>query len=323
MSDGFADLEAAFAAADAELGEAAPSDVPEAMPAAGEEAEAVDEQAVEEQVEHPEVAETTEDNTEADEDLQSLVDELAEEASEEDGEDAKSEADPVAEFLASDDFWTTEVEADFGDGPETVALKELVDRGLRQSDYTKKTQALAEERARVEDATEFYRVFEEDPVAFARALAVKANLIDEGAQPVKEIETAKFTSPEEYEAELERRVEERFKSDPRFADMEKAAAKQRLDDTFSQIESDRGISLSPELRQRLVDEAVRTNTTDLNLVLDGLMYRRQQARARSEETKRKAPSRPRKSGGPGAADTAPTIDSIDDAFEAALLAVGA
>lgn len=322
LSEGFADLEAAFAAADAELGEATPSDVPEGMPPAGAEAEADVEQAVEEQVEQPEVAETT-DDTEVDEDLQSLVDELVEDG-DEGGEDSKeSKADPVAEFLASDDLWDTEVDVDFGDGNETVKLRELVDRGYRQADYTKKTQALAEERAKVEDAAEFYRVFEEDPVEFARALAVKANLIEQGAQPVKEIETAKFTSPEDYEAEIERRVEERFTSDPRFSEMQKADAQSRVNLKFAEMESARGITLSPELRQSLIDEAVRTNTTDMDQVLDARLYRRQQQRARSDETKRKAPSRPRKSGGPTAPDTAPKIDSIDDAFEQALLAVGA
>jgi len=317
LSDGFADLDAAFAAADAELGEATPSETEEAMPATEVEVEASSEQAEASQDEQPDVAETT-DDAEVDNELQSLVDEIAAET---DGEesDAESETDPIETFLASDDFWSTEVDVDLGDGPERKSIRELTDGYLRQSDYTKKTQAIADEKGRNEDATEFFRVFEEDPVSFARALAVKANLIEPDAQPIAKIDVAKFTSPEEYQAEIDRRVEERFTSDPRFTEMQAVSARNRVNEVFNGMEQERGITLSPELRQHLIDIAVRTNTTDFNQVLDAEMYRKQQARSRADETKRKAPSRPSSPGGTTErVKPLEIVADIDEAFERAL-----
>jgi hypothetical protein len=313
-------LEAAFAAADAEIGEATPIDTDETMPVTEVEADASGEQATASQDEQPDVAETT-DDAEVDNELQSLVDEIAAET-EGEAEGDTSDADPVEEFLASDDFWSTEVEVDLGDGPERKSIRELTDGYLRQADYTKKTQAIADEKSRNADATEFFRVFEQDPVSFARALAVKANLIEPGTEPIAKIDVAKFTSPEEYQAEIDRRVEERFTSDPRFTEMQTTSARNRVNEVFNGMEQDRGIKLSPELRQHLIDIAVRTNTTDFNQVLDAEMYRKQQARSRAEQTQRKAPNRP---SSPGTTSERgkplAVVADIDEAFERALASV--
>lgn len=316
MSEGFADLNAAFEAADAELGEATPSDTEETMPVPEVEAEASNEQAVEGTVEQPDVAETT-DVAEVDDELQALVNEISSVDDEEEG--GKAASDPVEEFLASDGFWSTEVQVDLGDGPEGKTLRELTDGYLRQADYTKKTQAVADAKGKNVDATEFFRVFEEDPVAFARALAVKANLIEQDAQPIAKIDVAKFTSPEEYQAAIDEAVEARFQADPRFTEMQTTGARNKVTAVFNDIEVERGIKLSADLRQHLVDIAVRSGTTDFNQVLDAEMYRQQQARSRAAETKRKAPSRPSSPGATTEKVEEPAIVAdIDEAFERAL-----
>ena len=320
MTTGFADLNAAFQAAAEELGEAPLGDSDEAMPASEEESVEVEEQAVDGEVEQPDVAETTDDDR--DEELQSLVDELA--GGEDEAEGDTPAAEPISEFLASDDFWTTEVEVPNGDGTETKTVQELVDGYLRQSDYTKKTQQVAEDRRTNEEAVEFHRAFNEDPMAFAYTLAVKANLIEEGAQPVKPLDVAKFTSPEEYEAEIERRVEERFTSDERFTAMQTAEAQRNVDAVFSQLEKDRGVTLTESVRRHLLDKAIESGTADLAQVFDAEMYRRQLARDRASEAKRKAPSRPTRTGSTVPQGEKPVVvESIDDAFDRALAELGA
>lgn len=321
LTTGFADLDAAFKAAAVELGEAAPSDADETMPVS--DAEVVDglEQADEGQDEQPDVAETT-DDADVDDELQSLVDELAE--GDEEGEAEKPSADPVAEFVASDDFWTTEVEVPVGDGTETMTVQEMADGYLRQSDYTRKTQSVAEQRKANEEAVEFHKAFTEDPLAFAYTLAVKANLVEAGDQPVKPIEVAKFTSPEEYEAEIERRVAERFETDERFTAMQTSEAERNVNAAFEKLEADRGVTLSDKVRAHLIDLALESGTSDLAQVFDAEMYRKQLARQRTNDVKRKAPSRPTRTGGTAPAEPkTPTVDSVDDAFALALAEVGA
>lgn len=319
MTSGFADLDAAFKAASVELGEATPSVPEETMPVSEGEVDVSGEQADEGTVEQPEVAETT--DTDVDDELQTLVDEIGD--SEGEAEAEKPTAEPIAEFIASDDFWTTEVEVPVGDGTETMTLQVLADGFLRQSDYTQKTQALAEARKANEEAVEFHKAFEEDPMAFAYTLAVKANLVEEGAQPAKPIDVAKFVSPEDAETELARRVEERFTTDPRFTAMETAESQGRINTAFGQLEQDRGVTLSDQVREHLLDLALASGTTDLAQVFDAEMYRKQLNRQRTDEAKRKAPSRPARA--TGAVDTgpkAPVVDTIDDAFKLAQAELG-
>ena len=318
MTTGFADLDAAFNAAADELGEATP-DVPEdIMPVSeGESTDSV-EQADEGQVEQPDVAETT--DADVDDELQGLVDELAE--SEEGGEGDKSDTDPIAEFIASDDFWLTEVEVPVGDGTETKTIREMFDGYLRQDDYTRKTQAVAEARKTNEEAVEFHKAFTEDPLAFAYTLAVKANLVEPGDQPVKPLDVAKFTSPEDYEAEIERRVEERFTTDERFTAMQTSESERNVNAAFEKLESDRNVKLSDKVREHLMDLALESGTADLAQVFDAEMYRKQLARQRASEAARKAPSRPTRSGGTEKSEQPEMVNDIDDAFKRALAEIG-
>ena len=318
MTTGFADLDAAFKAAAVETGEATP-DVPEdTMPVSEGEVADVVEQADEGQVEQPDVAETT--DADVDDELQGLVDELVE--VEEGGEGETPDADPVKTFIASDDLWLTEVEVPVGDGTETMTLQAMADGYLRQSDYTQKTQAVAEARKANEEAVEFHKAFTEDPLAFAYTLAVKANLVEAGDQPVKPLEVAKFTSPEDYEAELERRVEDRFTTDDRFTAMQTAESTRNVNAAFEKLETDRGVKLSDAVREHLIDLALESGTADLAQVFDAEMYRKQLARQRASEAARKAPSRPTRSGGTEKSDQPEMVDDIDDAFKRALAEVG-
>jgi len=318
LTIGFASIEEAFAAADADTGEATPVAAEETMPVTEAEAETPVEQAPALQDEHPDVADTT--DTDVDTELQALVDEIG---GTDEAEAETPAAEPVTEFLASDDFWSTEIEVDVGDGLEAKTVQELVDGFLRQGDYTKKTQAVADARKSQEEAVEFHRVFEEDPMAFAYTLAVKAGLVEEGAQPAKPMDVAKFVSPEDAQAEVDRLVEERFTSDPRFTEMEASASKRNVDTAFTALEQERGVTLSEGVRQRLIDLAVSSGTADLVQVFDAEMYRKQLARTKADVAKRKAPSRPTKSGAVVNDDGTPTpVADIDDAYQRAIAELG-
>lgn len=318
MSEGIKSLAEAFAAADAEVGAAPPTDVPEEMPPAGADVEEVVEQAEADEVDQPEVAETQPDD-EVDNELQSLIDEMGDGEPEGEADEDTSEADPVGEFLASDDFWQTEVEVDFGDGPEPVTVEALSEAAMRQADYTRKTQALAAERKGFENAVEFHKAFQENPAEFARVLAIKAGFLDEGAQPVGKVDGLDIPSEEEIEQRINDEVERRFSEDPRYIDAQTASARAEVNAVFDEIEAERGIKLSDVVRQHIIDQAVRSNTSDLEMVLDAELYKRAQQKDRAAEKRRGAPSRPTAtSGGQPRVDQPPVVESVGDAFERAL-----
>ena len=302
--------------ADSEAAEAPAADVPAAMPAAGAEEPTIVEQAPAGDVDQPDVAETQ--PSQVDDDLQTLVDEIGD-APVEDAEGKAEKPDPVTEFLASDDFWNTEVEVDLGDGPEQVSVKDLSDAGMRHADYTKKTQALAAERKGVEDAVTFHKAFNDNPTEFARLLAVRAGLVEEGADPVRDVAGTKIPSPEEIESQINDAVEERFKADPRFIQAQAANARAEVNETFDAIETERNISLSPAIRQRIIDTAVRSNTSDLRMVLESELYRQSQQKALAEGKRRDAPSRPTKTPDGSVNPTAPdkVVSGIEEAMDRA------
>jgi hypothetical protein len=296
------------------------------MPPAAAEAEVSVEQAEPVVDDQPEVAETQ--PAEVENELQELIDEIGTETDggeTPDGEKDSGAADPIEEFLASDDFWSTEIVLDTSDGSERIPMSELRDRGLRLADYTRKTQALASERKGFEDAVEFHKAFANDPVGFARILAVKAQLIDEGDQPVGELEVAQIRSPEQLEAEIEARVQERFESDPRYTDMQIASARANVNAAFDEIEQARGVTLSPTIRQHIIDESVRTETTDFDLVLDAVLYKQSQQKQRSGEKRREAPSRPSTPPSDAAVrqESRDLVDSVSGAMDRAVAELSA
>lgn len=319
MAEGIAGLAEAFAAATAEVGEANPIVSETALPAETAEVETGSEQAEVPLAEQPDVAETP---ASVDEELQSLVDDLSDEDEEEDAV-AEKAADPVSEFLASDDFWSTEIEVDAGDGSKPITVKELTDGYLRQADYTRKTQLLATERAAIEDAVGFHEAFKEDPLAFARALAVRAELINEGDEPIKKIDAVKIPTAAELEAEIEKRVAERLDADPRALELKVASARAEVNAEFDRIQADRGITLSPEVRQHILNVAVRGNTSDFELVLDGEMYRKQQQKQKVGAKQRNAPARPTTPGSTPKGGDLPIVSDLGEAFTRGLAELGA
>ncbi len=226
------------------------------------------------------------------------------------------EADNTVE-VDSDDFWSVAVDLGGVDGEITVS--DLADGYLRQADYTRKTQELAEQRRGGEEADKFYQQWQDDPAAFTQALAVELGLLDAsdfapGALP----EVAKVPTPERMAELIEQRAAELASDDPRLAEYELTQARDEVDGAFDGFQDLYEMSIPPELRQSILEEAVDRGATDL----DGLelVFRARLAEAearvgRTSQQKRTAPSRPGRSGSP--VPTTPVegkVETIEDAY---------
>ncbi len=318
MSEEFVDVKTAFLEAVAEMEAEESVDAEPALPAVEAEPTVPTEQAVEAPVEQTEEVADADQPIEVDAEMQDLLDDIVEEEAG-DAEAQEAEVDPVDAFLNSDDFFSTNVEIETADGVVTVNISELTDGYLRQGDYTRKTQGLATERERLTEASEFMSKFQEDPVAFAQALAVKAGLVEEGSVPVVDIdEVAKMLTPEQFEAEIQARVDARFQEDPRSADLAIADARAKANALFASIEATHSVTLDDDVRQSIIDEAARRNTGDFELVFEAKLNRVKSKRSQGQNLRDAAPSRPTRPAAPGSdADSEPVIETAEDAFLAA------
>jgi len=192
----------------------------------------------------------------------------------------------------SDEFWNLGVEVNTPEGPQTVTVNELSDGYLRQADYTRKTQALAEQRKYTERAEDFFKAFSDDPAGFSRSLAVQAGLIGEGDSPVREVPSAKIPTVEEIDAQVEELVKSRIEDDPRVKSAAMRDAENQIDDEFDRLETVFEIPLPPELRRDLVNEAYRTGASDLEGLLAKRLVHVQQQQSRAGVTRQATTSRP-------------------------------
>jgi len=216
-------------------------------------------------------------------------------------EDSQNESGPGI-TPGSDDFWNLSVDVKTVQGPQTVTIQELSDGYLRQADYTQKTQQLAEQRKGVSEASEFFDAFKDDPVGFARSLAVQAGWLEEGTEPVKQIDAAKIPTSEELETRISEMVDERVAADPRVKTAEVRDAEVQLDTEYDRLEKEYGLPLSKELRASLTDEAIKVGSSDLEGILTKRLVRSQQQQSKANSVNLASTSRP---GAPPASVTTP------------------
>jgi hypothetical protein len=174
---------------------------------------------------------------------------------------------------------------------EPVSIAEMKDGYLRQSDYTQKTQKLAEERERLADAERFWSSLEENPVEVVRHLAVEAGIIAEGDEPLAPMEVSPLRTVDAVEAEVNRRVEEAVASHPAVQQGLVVQAKQWMDNSFHQIEDTYKTPLGPKSRKRILVEAQKAGTSDLELVFNALRAKQQSQAASADELRAASPSR--------------------------------
>lgn len=209
--------------------------------------------------------------TETDE-LDSILDELTEET-------------PQGELS-----WETQIEVPTADGTQRMSLGDLRDGWMRQADYTRKTQELAEQRKVATDAIEVYEAMRENPIEFAKAIAHKAGLVsEEGSLP----EGTPFYTKAELDAAVAERVEEEVAKHPLVQRSQQQEGIQRVAQTLDAIGEKYEVDLTPKWRKTILQRASQTGVTNLETVYQSIAYevaQRQQARDGVAATATRRPS---------------------------------
>lgn len=208
-----------------------------------------------------------------------------------------------------------------------VPIAELRDGYLRQADYTRKTQALADEkRAFAEQSEGALKLLENlraDPAGTAAFLAVKTGVVTEEqvAGKVRQLQGGwkPPPSPQEVEAEVERRVAERVQQHPTVMEATQHSILQRVNDQFSRVEQKHQIKLTDKDRLAVLQRASRAGTGDLDLVVQGMLRQLEQTRQARDQARGAAGGRP--SVRPSS-DTPAKVASVEDAFAMALAQMG-
>lgn len=291
----------AVAAAIAELeGESPSQDEPTAEPLADDQAE----------VELTEQAEGTEESATPTpgegEELEELFD--VEE------EESREQQQSVTEISPD------ELEVEVPGVEEPVPLRELIDGYLRQSDYTRKTQQLADQRKQYEDAIRLWEALQEDPVGVVRRLGVEAGLMEAGAEPVKQLEFSPFKTADAVEAELARRVEEAVASHPAVVEAQMVQAREWMESSFSDIEAKYDVKLGPKSRKAILLRAQENGTANLELVFQAMWAEKQARAAKADGLRAAAPSR--STGRTTEKQVTDPADSIEEAFSMAEVSLG-
>ncbi len=263
----------AVAKAVAELEEATESETETDLPSATDETtEEVDQGEVDSQEQADEPTESA-TQPEADEEVEEIF-----------GETEESEDEIVPVDLESMAFELPGVE-------EPVSLQELQDGYLRQADYTRKTQDLAAARVENEQATRLWDALQATPVEVVRKLATDAGLIAEGAEPMATIELSPLRSTDQVEAEVAKRVAEEVAKHPSVIEAQQVQVRQAMETAFGSIEKKYEVELGPRSRKRILVEAQKAGTPDLELVFNALMSQREKRAADADDLRAAAPSR--------------------------------
>jgi len=240
-----------------------------------------------------------------------------------DDETAGTEPDVFAELAAI-------VATDDTPAPKDLdELKEVVqnqkDGILRQADYTRKTQALAEERKAFEsDSENALKLFAElgrDPAATVAYLAEQTGLVEKGALNERAAQVqAEWVPPltgQEQEAEIEKRVEARLAEHPDVLSAQEATSLARVNQDFADIETAHGVNLTDKDKLRILKEAKESGTSNLGLIYDALQARVAAKRQAREQARAAASSRPG-TRSDTSADKPAEVNTVADAFDLAI-----
>jgi len=171
--------------------------------------------------------------------------------------------------LNSDEFWEVMVDVETSDGPKTESIDGLRKGYMRQADYTKKTQELARERELTAEAVALHKAMLEDPKGFARMIAAKAGLIEDGEAPVKDV---KLWTDADVDAEVTKRVDAKLAEHPMVKKAQEQEAVAAVTKAFDALEQKYNTKLSNEHRMLVLEEAQKRGVTDLDFVFQALLY---------------------------------------------------
>ncbi len=151
-----------------------------------------------------------------------------------------------------------------------VSVSDLRDGYMRQADYTRKTQELAEKEREAEKALVLYQVLQDKPQETVRALWQR---VSQGQEPTQE--TAPTSTPTDIDALVERQVQEKLNADPRLQALDQERALRQVDVTFEKINKLYDIKLSDEDKVYVLQKAQDAGTPDLELVFGGVWQHKQ------------------------------------------------
>lgn len=234
------------------------------------------------------------------------------------------------------DFDLEEVEDDTTDTPtlpETVEIEgvgevpftELRDGYLRQADYTRKTQALAEEKKAFaqqnEAATKIMENLRDDPVGVAAYLALETGLIKDSDLTETKVaalrDAVKVPKAEEVQAEIDRKVEEALANHPQIQSAKLKEVQAAINAEFAEIEDVVGKPLSEKAKTRIIKYANEHDLNDLRVAFDALSSVAARKRAARDNLKQAATERPGSRKPPRDVSERP-VEDINDALEIAL-----
>lgn len=295
-----ASLDEALSRAEAELSVGTDSATNVTVPPGDAPVAEADAQALLEQAESPS-SDVTEQPDPGDSEVADLLDNLPE-------PEAKASVDDSTTF----DITTPE-------GVESVTLADLKQGYLRQADYTRKTQELSAQRALLQEAVDFHKAFLDDPQGAALYLAQRAKIVDGNATAP---EGVRIYTEQDVQKMVDERLQKALAEDPRIQEAETATAIQRVNAAFSEIEQEYSVKLTENHKKSILMEARQRGVNDLSLVFAGMLEKARRQRAQTARVNGASPSQP-KAGTPAApANTTPSVQSMADAFEAALNELG-
>jgi hypothetical protein len=181
-------------------------------------------------------------------------------------------------------------------------LRELMEGYLRQSDYTQKTQTLAEQRKEVERAIKLYDLMREDTVGTIASLAVEAGLVDEGqlgdAKPSSAVaeffkEDRKEVPPaQDIEAIVAEKVAEALGQNEQIQQMQQQDIQNQIISDLNDIEKNHETTLDEDDRRAILQTALKENNPNLEHVYLRMQARLQKAQAVKQRMKDGSTPRP-------------------------------
>lgn len=201
-----------------------------------------------------------------------------------------------------------------------LTTQELINGYMRQEDYTKKTQELASDRDRLRNAETLYNAVQENPYDTLRLLWQKYNM----GQPVASAVQGNKPqgSVENIDELVAQKVSELLGSDPRIKEVQSLAAAQAEDAAFAAIEQEYGKTLTAKDRAFIKQKAAELGTDNLQFVFAGLYQQAQLRQARKDQLKMAATAGGRRSDENENTPKKKEYTSFEDAFMDTLAELG-
>lgn len=181
-----------------------------------------------------------------------------------------------------------------------VSQQELVDGYLRQSDYTRKTQALSEKSNQLDDdnglALRLMGKLRDTPLETVAALAVEVGLIDaDQVDPVvlAELdEELRVPTQDEVQDQIKAGIDDAVENHPLVVEAQKNVVREQIMSEFKEIEGQIGQTLSERDRNAVMQKALDIGTSQLDVAFATLMREAEMRRTQREELEAVAPVRP-------------------------------